>query len=271
MRVILPSNASLDVFPNNSLASYTVQLPYPINLSTKSSWEVALAEVQFKKSWYNVKDASISFSMNQTETKVTLSDGYYKSNEELIQKLNDGIKCIGGEELVDTFKFEYDNITRICTLFIDIPDEASDFSLKISPALSAILNITDNLADLEVFESKCPSKPDKKSNVSRFILKGKDTMRLTTIYNILIYCDLAKPSVVGDVDAPLLRAVAVEDGHWKYQSTSPSQLQFIPVSKREIRTVSIYIFSDFGEIVAFTSGRTIVTLQLRRVREIHVI
>lgn len=270
MRVILPSNASLDVFPNNSLASYTVQLPYPINLSTKSSWEVALAEIQFKKSWYNVKDASVSFFMKQNETKVAISDGYYKSNNELIEKLNESIKCVGDEELVNAFKFKYDTITRICTLHIEVPDDANNFSLKISPKLKEILNISDNLVDLEPYKPKCSTKMDSNTKVLRFTLKGKDTMRLNSIYNIMVYCDLANPTIVGDADAPLLRTVPVEDEHWKYQSSSPNKLQFIPASKREIRTISIYIFSDFGELVPFTSGRTIVTLELRKVRQIHV-
>ena len=43
--VTLPSNASLDVHPDNTLSNYTVQLPRTLYL--KPGFEVALAEIQY--------------------------------------------------------------------------------------------------------------------------------------------------------------------------------------------------------------------------------
>ena len=48
MRVVLPSNASMEHFPNNSLTSYTVQFSEEIILPP-GQWEVGLLEMQFEK------------------------------------------------------------------------------------------------------------------------------------------------------------------------------------------------------------------------------
>ena len=49
----LPSNASLDKFPNNTLTEYRVCLPQTITLS--GDWEVALTEIHNPHSWNNVQ------------------------------------------------------------------------------------------------------------------------------------------------------------------------------------------------------------------------
>jgi hypothetical protein len=41
----LPSNASLDVFPDNKTGSYRVKLPHPIDLN--GNWEVGLYSISY--------------------------------------------------------------------------------------------------------------------------------------------------------------------------------------------------------------------------------
>lgn len=47
--VTLPSNANMDIYPNNTQASYQVRLPRTLYL--KNSYEVALVEAQYPISW----------------------------------------------------------------------------------------------------------------------------------------------------------------------------------------------------------------------------
>lgn len=49
----LPSDSSMDSFPNNTLASVTTRLPHMLDLD--GSWEMGLAEIQYPHSWYNVR------------------------------------------------------------------------------------------------------------------------------------------------------------------------------------------------------------------------
>ena len=61
MRVVLPSNASLQYFPHNTLTNYTVQLAQEIKLPP-GEWEVGLSEISFNKSWYNVMGGFVHLS-----------------------------------------------------------------------------------------------------------------------------------------------------------------------------------------------------------------
>jgi len=46
--VTLLSNASKEVFPDNTLTAFTIHLAQPIDLGSSSDWEVRLAELSYK-------------------------------------------------------------------------------------------------------------------------------------------------------------------------------------------------------------------------------
>ena len=50
--VTLPSNASLEIHPENRPSHYVTELPYSVSLS--GQWEVAATEVQFTREWHNL-------------------------------------------------------------------------------------------------------------------------------------------------------------------------------------------------------------------------
>ena len=50
----LPSNSSINYFPNNTLTHYTTKLLKIMDLD--EAWEIGLAEIQYPHSWYNVKN-----------------------------------------------------------------------------------------------------------------------------------------------------------------------------------------------------------------------
>ena len=53
--VILPSNASMNLYPENKTSSFKVNLPQTLELDS-SKWEVELSEIQFEHSWYNIRE-----------------------------------------------------------------------------------------------------------------------------------------------------------------------------------------------------------------------
>ena len=58
---ILPSNSSMDYYPTNRPGSFTVQLKKPISL--QGEWEVAMAEIQYQHTWYNItKPVNIEYT-----------------------------------------------------------------------------------------------------------------------------------------------------------------------------------------------------------------
>lgn len=55
--VTLPSNADLNVFKNNTISSYCVNLARHINL--EGSWQVAFTEISYPHTWHNVPEDNI--------------------------------------------------------------------------------------------------------------------------------------------------------------------------------------------------------------------
>jgi hypothetical protein len=52
----LPSNASLNVYPENVGARFKVKLPKPLKMEASEGWEVGLVDIQFKCSWTNLRN-----------------------------------------------------------------------------------------------------------------------------------------------------------------------------------------------------------------------
>ena len=52
--VVLPSDASMDVYPDNKVNNFSVKLPYPLHFD-RQRWEVGVSELHFPMSWHNVR------------------------------------------------------------------------------------------------------------------------------------------------------------------------------------------------------------------------
>ena len=251
MRLVIPSNSSAKNFPQNTLAQFTVQLPQPIDLS-KGRWEIGLSEIQFYKSWYNLTDAYISLEKHNSVLKVSLPDGYYATNEMLVNEMNNRMQQVFDNGVAEAIKFSYCEFNRSFQINLskDNRDPLLGITVDFSKSLKAILNVD---------ELKLRDDDDDTT-----IITSTKPMRLNSIFNLMVYTDAAISTVVGDTETPLLRAVPVDEGHWKYQATTFTKIQYIPVSQKELRTISIYIYTDYGDLVPFNDGKTIVTVDLRR-------
>ena len=110
--ITLPSNSSMDLYPENKTSSYKVHLSNPIQLDP-ARWEVALSEIQFLHSWYNVREnkntlfkkvyhptlkeeksilpdhlKNITQPSGSTLSDVIVPIGYYSDVEEIVTQLN---------------------------------------------------------------------------------------------------------------------------------------------------------------------------------------
>ena len=87
----LPSNSSMNYFPNNTLTHYTTKLPKIMDLD--GTWEIGLAEIQYPHSWYNVKNKEAWLKVHfykESELQkrlVLLPDGYYSSAKRIIKAI----------------------------------------------------------------------------------------------------------------------------------------------------------------------------------------
>ena len=89
----LPSNNSLDKFPNNTLTEYRVCLPQTISLT--GDWEVALTDIHSPHSWNNVQgNFQDRFYIRDRELDgmwepLIVPPGHYSSVADLITKINE--------------------------------------------------------------------------------------------------------------------------------------------------------------------------------------
>ena len=138
--LMLPSNSSMDVFPDNTLSKFKVNLSQPIDLNPHN-WEVGLAEIQFPVSWYNIRkernfvikdiyntteaeanslfvlkrdmaDPRLEFNRESQasltyRTMLKIPAGYYSTVEDIVKYLN-----ICEKHSVRPITFEYNSITK---------------------------------------------------------------------------------------------------------------------------------------------------------------
>ena len=60
----LPSNASMKMYPDITLAHYITDLPRRVDLT--GEWECGLAEIQYPHTWYNIGVHDTWFFLNET-------------------------------------------------------------------------------------------------------------------------------------------------------------------------------------------------------------
>ena len=98
----LPSNSSMDFFPDNNASHFFTKLPQPQELD--GEYEVGLAEIQFTNSYQNVRENTVYFEYeedydihpsarhrifsNSSCKRVDVSAGLYDSNKSFITTLN---------------------------------------------------------------------------------------------------------------------------------------------------------------------------------------
>ena len=114
----LPSNSSLDKFPQNTLTEYRVSLPQTITL--EGEWEVALTEIHYPHSWNNVQGNFLNrFLLRNREQRevwevITIPPGHYSSIDDLITTINEAVSK--KDRFKDDVKFSYDSLNRKVTI-----------------------------------------------------------------------------------------------------------------------------------------------------------
>jgi len=86
-----------------------------------------------------------------------------------------------------------------------------------------------------------------------------------------IYSDIVSYLLVGDTNTPLLRVCnrsAEEKGNELCITfTNP---QYIPVARRDFQTIEININNELGQPVPFMFGKSVITLDLRRIHTLSL-
>ena len=185
----LVSNASSELFPDNTLSSFMNFLPEQVNL--EDQWEVAVSEISYPSMYQNVMEGKFLFHDNElskTKDYYYLEPGLYHSITDIVEAMNSVIQNRNNHN------------TTCIGLKVDRRSQKVTFSLvnyKSSLVISSIdlghIFGGDVRNDRRILMlDKGPHKP----------LFAYDIVR---IHSLMIYTDIVEYNIVGYTKAPLLR------------------------------------------------------------------
>jgi len=243
----LPSNSSMDYYPQNTVAQYTTKLNSQIEL--EGEWEVGLAEISFPFEIENVLEGECYFYLyndeENTKKTITIPLGYYGTFDELLTRL----KVAQTMELSVTVenipvKFTWHKSESKVRMRISRP-----YRIQFSPELGCLLGFSHHTSY---------------SNIGAYISSVLRPQVRARIHSVYVYCDLAEHVPVGDTKAPLLRIVnrASSGDENVHQTFNP--VLFVPLQRKCFDNVEINLMADSGAPVPFRDGKSFVVLEFRR-------
>ena len=181
--LVLPSNLSMDIHPNNTLAQYITNLPRRISLH--GEWECGLTEIHYPHDWYNVRNARMVVEHEESVHNVYLDDGYYDSPETLVEAIN--------LDKVSRVKVSHDSVTQKVRAHLK-----SQTKFRLYGDLSDILGFSNITSDAD----------------HSITLPANSVVDLRRGFESLyVYSSMVEPRVVGDKIVPLLRIVPITGQH----------------------------------------------------------
>ena len=246
--VILPSDSSVGSYPNNTVARFVTKLPERIHL--EGDYEMALAEIIYPHSWYNVDNTdgrywlAVAQKHNADFAKILFPSGYYESGSAVAAALN---------RLLDSPSYN-------CEVQIYYNETMGRFSLTIDSAGPPVFAMSDDLQRYMGFDLS--SFAVGRHSVSTTAQQTFDANRgLNLMY---VYCDVAAHAIVGDTKAPLLRVCNVSGSHGDTVRHTYVQPHYVPVGRRDFDTIEIAINNELGKPMPFEYGKSVITLRFRR-------
>ena len=228
--LILPSNNSMDCFPDNTLTHFTTRLPQMMDLD--GSWEIGQAEIQYPHNWYNIKHGvawvhvDVLFEVNQLQRHTfELQTGYYPSPKRVLKAIEEKKHRTPLRKNFDIGMNEIDHKIGI--------EVKKDCQMTISPLLQHLLR----------FKRAIFPQGDHVADWVADVNRG--------INYLYVYCPLVEPRMVGDAQVPQLRIVPVEGRDTEMVTRVFDPVQYFPLILRRFQTVEIDTRDHTGVKISF--------------------
>lgn len=271
----LPSNSSMNFYPQNTVSNYITHLSRAIQLD--GEWEVAVVGVYYpctfltsgqntmiyihaypeedrRKVISSIESSKVEGGLSEHENGenliiptihvATVPHGNYASEKEFIDTINknDTLRRHG--------RLQYDEQTKK----VRIVTNPSVAQVEISHTLALQLGFD-------------PSESDLKTN--------NTSIRPANLYLgfpslMYIYCDIVDSQFIGDTMAPLLQIVNIDTSNYVYGSNTHVQFfspHYVSVLKTHFESLEIDLRDGTGNPLTFQFGTSCVKLHFRRKRE----
>lgn len=236
------------MFKSNTTDNFRVHLAHPLNL--EGSWEVALVECSYPRTFYNVPLTSyFEYRMISFDDKIPANKIYSEVRRILIK----GGYYSAASQLIQELKYEAHQLKGVDISFIY---NSSLRKLSLIGSKNVEIRLSDRLAYVCGWE---PSVWHTAASVPRGCLDLTGGR-----YHLYIYVDIINYQLVGDAHAPLLRTVKIT-GEWgETQSINYNAPHYLSVSKSFIDTIAVTVRADTGERMDFLYGKVLIKLHFRK-------
>jgi hypothetical protein len=271
----LPSDSSLDVYPDNTIAKFSTKLARSVDLD--GAYDVGLSEIIYPADYYNVDNRELDYSFGIKQRnfdtdgkivqeidrfKIQIKSDLYYTRQEFLEKINTEIntnlirlhipveivmKIDVSDRVVITITRSGPQVT------VDIQEEGLILKMffELSSQFSKRLGF-----DKSVSISVDDSTPHRAKNKFDLFM-GKKLM--------YVYSDVVTYSLVGDVSVPLLRVCSLPEPSTNNTiHLSFPDIHYKPVQKSHFDTIDISINTEEGMLMPFQSGKVLITLHFRR-------
>ena len=265
MYITLPSDASMDLFPDNTISAFTVKLPSELVVD-RTRDVVGLASIEWPHTFQNATFGNLKIYLLPNESsgpprekKVSatfnLVDGYYATSKELVTEINRALRYVhftGYDHVLNGAQHCYlqYNERAETVAFVTEANSPAQFRLKMSWQLYATLG----------FALRRQGEPViKTGEVAEYVVD------LNAGFNSLyVYCDLVENSrIVGSKLTSVLRVLPIDGKHGEIRYYEPRHIEYLPLRYDRISEIRIELRTDTGELIHFKSGKTVVGLRIK--------
>lgn len=265
--MVLPSNSSKFIFPDNVATHFTTQLPQ--NFCLHGDWCVGLTEIQIPHTFQHVSidesEGVVSIrtckrsNVNELRPEKERVDfgriksGVYSDVASLLKEINN-LNNVKGHLLFEIQSGGYVQIKCLCMR--DCATYSHTFTL--SEKLLKILGLE------QIRVISCNGKEE------HYVIGNRPANLANGLPAVLmIYSNICQPYVTGDVRSSLLRVVSLNLRDYVYggvEIKNFSPPMYLPLLSTSFQSIEIDIKSEHGTPIPFDYGTLTVTLHFKRVR-----
>ena len=244
--ITLPSESSKDLFPENNPSEYIVRLPHWIQL--KGKWEVGLHSIAYtQRDIIHHLDGTIFYAYPENGTTKTATTGkarkHYSSVDEYVSSINESLE----ESHINKNEIEFaTNSDGKVTITL-----RDGYRVRLRREQAIVLGFMNFEDSAETYYVKYTDTGSYKANLYR------ET-------NILVYCNIVQPQIVGHRLIPLVAIVPYQKTSETYETFyTVENIHYIPVQTKSFQNIKVHLRSSTEEPIPFEHGRAAITLHLR--------
>ena len=255
MYITLPSGASQDIFPNNTIGRYKIKLPGELHFD-KSQYEVGLTGLEWPHSFQNITRTTMKIQPLDSNgdpmpspIRLSFSAGYYNTAQELASEMNIAIRKVSSGR--QHCFFEVAEPSGRVSFRVSDGSPVPGFAIKVSWRVYCKLGFS--LVRVPGFTIKtgteAPHLPDVNAGLS----------------TLFVYSDIIESQrLVGPMLSPLLRILPIHGKRGEIVHFEPRHIEYFDLKHDRISEVMIECRSDSGDLLHFTAGKVVATLHIRR-------